>query len=82
MMRALILATLMLLLTACASGPAVRTETEIRYPPQALTAPCPVPVYNGETWGDVAQYAVQVREVALACNADKTQLREWAQQQE
>ena len=68
----------MLLLMGCASEPVVRTETEFRYPPTVLMAPCPVPVYNGDTWADVVEYAVQIRQVALSCNADKKALRQWA----
>jgi len=79
MIRALTVATLMLLLTACASEPVVRTQTEVRYPPDALMQRCPMPVYNGETWGDLAAYTVQVKRVALECDADKKALREWAQ---
>lgn len=62
----------------CASEPVVRTETEFLYPPPSLMASCPVPVYNGDTWGDVAEYAVQVRKVALECDSDKKALRDWA----
>lgn len=39
---------------------------------------CPMPVYNGETWGDLAAYTVQVRQSLRGCNGDKAALREWA----
>lgn len=74
----LTLAILMLLLTACASEPVTRTVTEYRYPPEALMRNCPMPVYAGQTWGEVAVYAVQLRESLRGCNGDKAALREWA----
>lgn len=37
-----------------------------------------MPIYNGETWGELAVYTRQLQAVVRGCDADKAALREWA----
>lgn len=34
---------------------------------------------QGDTYGDVIQYAIELRASLLMCNADKQSIREWRQ---
>lgn len=67
----------MLLLTACAQ-PVIQKETEYVYPPSPLVQPCPAPDYQGETWGELAEYTVEIKAKLEQCDSDKAALREWA----
>jgi len=35
-------------------------------------------VYQGNTWGELAEYAVEIRSELEQCDSDKAALREWA----
>lgn len=59
----------------------VKTETIYVYPPTSLTKDCPVPVYKGTKWKDVADYAVQLQGRLKQCNADKAAIRKLVKQQ-
>jgi len=52
--------------------------TVVISPPDALIQARPEPVMPGDTWRDVADYALRLREWGGACEADKSALREWA----
>jgi hypothetical protein len=47
-------------------------------PPLALTAARVEPELEGETWRDVATYALQLKQWGGACEADKSSVRSWA----
>lgn len=75
MTNARTLITLLPLLTACAADPVVQVRTEYVHPPAALMRPCPVPVYAGITWADLAGHAVVLQSRLEQCDADKTEMR-------
>lgn len=47
-------------------------------PPSMLMVPRTQPVLGGNTWGDVARFALECRAVLAECEADKDALRVWA----
>tara|TARA_A100000171_G_scaffold50912_2_gene63579 strand:+ start:933 stop:1082 length:150 start_codon:yes stop_codon:yes gene_type:complete len=44
--------------------------------------PCPVPEYEGTSWGDLALYAARLQAVIRLCDSDKRLMREWVAEHE
>lgn len=68
---------LLISLTGCGS-----TKTEYVLAPHvpipaSLTADCPIPdIPDKMTWGDIAEYNIELMSVIKACNLDKQAIRE------
>ena len=79
MIRGLMIACLMLLLTACKPA-LVQTKTEYRYPPAYLMEPCPFapkpPI--GATNADLSKYILDTETMLDICNSDKREMRNLA----
>ena len=72
---------LLLLLTACASVPVVKTEYVRAYPPVSLMVACPVPELNLSTYGVIIEEDVPTLIASLrVCDARMGFLRKWALQ--
>lgn len=71
----LVLMCLILSLVGCAGTPRIVVLT----PPDTLLADCPVPDYPVLTNGDLARLALDRADALDRCNADKSGLREWAE---
>lgn len=81
--NALLSLTLLLLVTGCVSTRTItKTETVYQYPPAILMEPCPVPEYDGASWGDLALYAARLQAVIRLCDSDKRLMREWVAEHE
>ncbi|HCI96800.1 MAG TPA: hypothetical protein DHV44_11025 [Providencia sp.] len=82
-MTVLPLLLLMALLTGCGS-----TKTEYVLAPHipipaSLLADCPIPdIPDKMTWGDIAEYNIELMSVIKACNLDKKAIREIEQQRQ
>jgi len=75
---ALIGVFLMLSLSSC--DRAVRVETIKLLPPQDLLQDCLKPPFEGGSYRDLAEYALDLRGYLDSCNIDKRLLREWAEE--
>lgn len=53
--------------------------TERVLPPASLTRETAVPEWNGVTNGDLSEFAKQLEGAVNRCNADKAELRAWAE---
>lgn len=72
---------LLLLLTACASVPVVKTEYVRVYPPVSLMVACPVPELNLSTYGAIVEEDVPTLISSLkVCDSRLQLLRQWAAQ--
>lgn len=69
----------MSLVTACAREPVIEYRTEYVYPPSPLLQPSLIPEYRGETWGELAEYCIDVLSQLRQCEADKRGTREWVE---
>ena len=65
------------ILNACSQPVVTVKEPSRMYPPLALTLDTRLPDFTGETYGDVIQYAIDLRASLLSCNVDKASLRDW-----
>nr|WP_282558644.1 Rz1 lytic protein [Providencia rettgeri] len=76
-MTALLLLLLIASLTGCGS---IKTEYVLapNIPiPASLLADCPIPdIPDKMTWGDIAEYNIELMSVIKACNLDKKAIRE------
>lgn len=69
---------LLLLLTACASVPVVKTEYVRVHPPVSLMVACPVPELNLSTYGAIVEEDVPTLITSLrVCDARMGLLRKW-----
>lgn len=67
----------MSLVTACAREPVIEYRTEYVYPPSPLLQPSPLPEYRGETWGELAEYCIDVQSQLRQCELDKRAVQDW-----
>lgn len=51
-------------------------------PPAAAMVPRATPVWEGETYRDLAQYALELQSAHGACEADKATIAKWAETME
>lgn len=78
---ALIVTSLLPLLTSCASPPMVtQIQVELQRVPEALLVPCPVPVLEGSTYQAAIELALALRGALGECNLRLEDLRRWSQQ--
>lgn len=69
---------LLLLLSACASEPPVRTEYVRVYPPVSLIVPCELPILNLSTYGAIVEEDVPALITTIkVCDSRVGLLREW-----
>lgn len=65
------------LLTACSSKPLTVVKQEPILPPKMLLNTCLEPQYNGQTWADILEHAIDLKEALAKCNIDKKALQDW-----
>lgn len=66
-----------LLMASCAS---VAPAPGLAVPPAHLLADCGEPTFNVITNRDLAEYTLELRNLLRGCNADKSALRQWAEE--
>ena len=76
--NALMFACLTIFLTGCATEKVVYQTKKI-YPPALLLRNCSGPLFVGETFRDLAVYAAKLQSSLDQCQADKSALQEWSQ---
>jgi len=82
-LRVVISLCLPLYCVGCVNTPEpVQTRTIYLLPPAEWLQGQAVPPLRGDTWADIAAWAAQSAETALACEADKAALRRWAREQQ
>lgn len=54
------------------------TEVQRLKPPAVLLLDCPTVAFTGQTYGDLVQHAISLKEAIDLCNQDKAALRKWA----
>lgn len=77
---ALIVTSLLPLLTSCATPMVTQIQVELQRVPEALLVPCPVPVLEGSTYQAAIELALALRGALGECNLRLEDLRRWSQQ--
>lgn len=67
-----------LFLVGCSTPSVDRVVYQKEYPPASLLLPCPKPIVEVLTNGDLATLSVELGQALDACNDDKQALRDWS----
>lgn len=82
MTRALIITPAILLLAACAGGPATKTVEVFRAPPAQLLECQPSPeVPHAKSQADVARYVVKLHDAGADCRSKLGAVKNWTEKQ-
>lgn len=76
---AFLVASLIPLLTSCASDPVISQTIELQRVPEALLVPCPISSLGDSTYQGAIELALTLRGELIECNRRLDDIRSWSQ---
>ncbi|WP_315902291.1 Rz1-like lysis system protein LysC [Serratia quinivorans] len=68
---------LMLLLSSCAERVPMPAVPIVLLPPESVFKHCEQPTLQGDTWGDIGSYALQLQTALSICAGQVATLNQW-----
>ncbi|WP_432761844.1 Rz1-like lysis system protein LysC [Serratia proteamaculans] len=68
---------LVLCLTSCAERVPQPPEPIVLLPPESVFKPCEQPTLQGDTWGDIGSYTLQLQTALSICAGQVATLNQW-----